>query len=47
MRCGTTGVLFPAGSPGWQVVFEGPVAEPDCELLMVAITRQLADETCK
>jgi hypothetical protein len=40
------GRLVSGGEPRLAVVFEGPVAEPDCELLIVAITRQLADEIC-
>jgi hypothetical protein len=50
MRCGATEISFSAEDPGWQVGFEGPLAEPDCERLIVVIIEQLgqlAGEACE
>jgi hypothetical protein len=50
MRCGGTEVAFSAEDPGWQVIFEGPMPEQDCERLVAALTRQIeqaAGETCE
>jgi hypothetical protein len=50
LRCGTTEVSFSAEDPGWQVSFEGPMAEPECERLVVMVTRQIeqaSHEACE
>jgi hypothetical protein len=50
MRCGATEVALSAEDPGWQVTFEGPMPEEDCERLMITLTRQIgqaAGEACE
>ena len=45
MRCGATQIAFSAEDPGWQVIFEGPCSETDCERLVTAITEQIGQAT--
>ena len=50
MRCGTTQVAFSGEDPGWQVTFEGPMPETDCERLVITLTQQIqqaAGEACE
>jgi hypothetical protein len=50
MRCGSTQVAFSGEDPGWQVTFEGPMPETDCERLVITLTQQIeqaAGEACE
>jgi hypothetical protein len=50
IRCGSTHVACSAEDPGWQVTFEGPMPETDCERLVITLTRQIeqaAGQACE